>query len=109
MASEAPTAVDAIRLIRGAGGVPILAHPCYYTSDEFIEQLVTQGLMGIEAYYPEHSRGLIERYKAWSARSGLVLTGGSDFHGPRTGRKELACVDVPESVIEDLQAAKARV
>ena len=37
-----------------------------------------------------------------------VATGGSDFHGPRTQRAALASVDVPESVVPELEKAKAR-
>jgi predicted metal-dependent phosphoesterase TrpH len=65
--------------------------------------------MGIEAYYPEHSRSLTKRYLELAERFQLVATGGSDFHGPRTGRTSLACVDVPETVLEALKQAKSRV
>jgi predicted metal-dependent phosphoesterase TrpH len=105
---NAPSAAEAIQLIRGAGGVPVLAHPCFYTSESLIEQLVNEGLMGIEIYYPEHSRSLIKRYLEIVEHFGLVATGGSDFHGPRTGRTALGCVDVPESVIEHLKTAQTR-
>jgi predicted metal-dependent phosphoesterase TrpH len=104
----APSAAEAIQLIRGAGGVPVLAHPCFYTSESLVEQLVKQGLMGIEVYYPEHSKSLIRRYLEITQRLNLVATGGSDFHGPRTGRTALGCVDVPESVLESLRTAQAR-
>jgi 3',5'-nucleoside bisphosphate phosphatase len=105
---DSPTPAEAIQLIRAAGGVPVLAHPCYYTSDVFFQELVNQGLMGIEVYYPEHSRSLIKRYLEWVERYGLAVSGGSDFHGPRTGRTSLGCVDVPETVLESLQRAKTR-
>jgi len=105
---EAPSAAEAIRLIRSAGGIPVLAHPCYDTSDDLLGGLVESGLMGIEAYYPEHSRSLTRRYLELAERYHLVATGGSDFHGPRTGRTALGCVDVPESVIASLQQAQSR-
>jgi predicted metal-dependent phosphoesterase TrpH len=109
VATETPTAEETIRVIREAGGVPVLAHPSYYTSDELIEKLVGLGLMGIEAYYPEHSRSLIEHYKELASRWNLVLTGGSDFHGPRTGRSQLACAAVPEEAVSALEAARERI
>jgi predicted metal-dependent phosphoesterase TrpH len=108
IAGETPTAGEVIRLIRSAGGIPVLAHPSYYTSDSLIKQLVELGLEGLEAYYPEHSRALIGRYRELAAAYRLVMTGGSDFHGPRTGRTELACVDVPEEVVTELEAARTR-
>ena len=103
---EAPSAAEAIRLIRAAGGVPVLAHPCYYTSESLLEELIDLGLMGIEVYYPEHSRSLIRRYLEYAERFHLVVTGGSDFHGPRTGRTS-GGVDVPESVVEALNRPKS--
>ena len=86
-------------------GVPVLAHPSYYTTPEFLKRLVDLGLSGIEAYYPEHSRSLTQRYLELARTYGLVVTGGSDFHGPKTQRSALACVDVPESVVEGLVRA----
>jgi predicted metal-dependent phosphoesterase TrpH len=106
---DSPSAEEAIQLIRKAGGVPVLAHPFYYTSDSIVQELVNFGLMGIEAYYPEHSRSLTQRYVEMAQQFHLVVTGGSDFHGPKTGRTSLACVDVPEAVIDALREAKARV
>ena len=104
-----PTSDQSISLIRRAGGVPVLAHPSYNQSPKLLETLVGQGLMGIEAYYPEHGRSLTRHYLDVAERYGLVATGGSDFHGPRSGRSALACVDVPESVIKALEIAKNRV
>ena len=49
------TPEDAVRLLRRAGGVPVLAHPGLADRDELIPGLVEAGLMGIECYYPEHS------------------------------------------------------
>jgi 3',5'-nucleoside bisphosphate phosphatase len=106
--AESPTAAETIRTIRNAGGVPVLAHPSYYLDDGLIRRLVEQGLMGIEAYYPEHSRALSASLAERARAFGLVATGGSDFHGPRTGRSSLACVAVPEAVVDDLRAAHRR-
>ena len=74
-------------MIRRAGGVPVLAHPGLADRDEMIPELVAAGLAGIETYYPEHSVGP-DRRLSWicAAQHGLVATGGSDYHGPHTGR-----------------------
>lgn len=109
ISGNSPTAEEGIQLIRGAGGIPVLAHPSYYTSPELLDGLVAAGLMGIEAYYPDHSRALIEHYKDFAKKHQLVVTGGSDFHGPRTGRAALGSVPVPDSVIEDLEKARDKV
>jgi predicted metal-dependent phosphoesterase TrpH len=102
VSSDGPTAAETIALIRSAGGVPVLAHPSYYTTPEFLKRLVDLGLQGLEVYYPDVSRSLIQRYLELAGTFGLVVTGGSDFHGSKTQRDALACVDVPESVVEAL-------
>jgi hypothetical protein len=96
---------EALRLIRNSGGVPVLAHPSYYTSESLLGTLVNLGLGGLEVYYPEHGRSLVRRYLEMASRYHLAATGGSDFHGPGTGRSDLACVDVPMSVVDDLEKA----
>ena len=79
------TPVEAVRIIRRARGVPVLAHPGLANRDELIPELVDAGLLGIETFYPEHSSGQITTYREMCARHGLVATGGSDFHGPHVG------------------------
>jgi len=106
---DSPTAPESIQIIRRAGGIPVLAHPSYDGSSSLIESLVGVGLMGIEAYYPEHGRSLTQHYVDLARRCGLVATGGSDFHGPRTGRAALGSVAVPESVINDLENARKKI
>jgi predicted metal-dependent phosphoesterase TrpH len=109
ISGDGPSAAECIAFIRKAKGVPVLAHPSYYTTPELLQQLVNLGLMGLEVYYPEHSPSLVKRYLEMAKGNGLVATGGSDFHGPKTQRASLACVNVPESVVEALEAARARI
>ncbi len=98
------TPVEAVRVIRRARGVPVLAHPGLADRDELIPELVEAGLQGIEAFYPEHSSAQIAAYRALCARLGLVATGGSDFHGPRVGGVRHPGVQpVPESVWDELK------
>ncbi len=102
---ESPTASEVIGVIRQAGGVPVLAHPSYSTSDSLLKELTDLGLAGLEVYYPGHTRAWMKRYKQIAEDYGLIVTGGSDFHGPGTGRAELGCVDVPEEAVERLRQA----
>jgi predicted metal-dependent phosphoesterase TrpH len=101
---------EAVRLIRRAGGVPVLAHPGVADRDEVIPELVAAGLMGIESYYPEHSAAQTGTYVQMCRDHGLVATGGSDFHGPRVRAGSLGHPAVPMAVWEDLAAriAEAR-
>lgn len=82
------TPEEAVAVIRRAGGVPVLAHPGLADRDAMIPDLVSAGLMGIEAYYPEHSAAQTRAYLATCRERGLVATGGSDFHGPGSGRAD---------------------
>ena len=77
---------DAVRVIRRAAGVPVLAHPGLADRDELIPDLVAAGLMGIECWYAEHSAQQTAHYLELCRRWDLVPTGGSDFHGPQSGR-----------------------
>jgi len=98
------TPVEAVRIIRRARGVPVLAHPGLANRDELIPELVEAGLAGIEAFYPEHSTGQITAYRELAAKLGLVATGGSDFHGPRvSGVGHPGVQPVPDSAWLDLR------
>jgi len=93
------TPIEAVAVIRRAHGVPVLAHPGLADRDALIPELVQAGLAGIETYYPEHSAGQIEAYRALCRTHDLVATGGSDYHGPHTGRAStLGSPHVPLSV-----------
>ncbi|HEY3315816.1 MAG TPA: PHP domain-containing protein [Bacillota bacterium] len=95
---------EAVRLIRAAGGVAVLAHPGLIGDDSIIPPLVAAGLAGLEARYPEHSRSQTRRYVAMARRYGLVVTGGSDAHGPGfPGRAPIGGVRVGDEVIKELE------
>ena len=71
---------EAVALIRGAGGVPVLAHPKLVKDDALVERLLDLDFGGVEVYYPRHDAEDTARYKAMAEAHGLRLTGGSDFH-----------------------------
>lgn len=101
---------EAVSEIRLAGGVPVLAHPGLIGDDQLIPGLVDQGLLGLEALYPEHTPEQARRYASLAGEMGLVITGGSDCHGPGGGRKAaLGSVRVPYTTVADLQSAKRHV
>jgi hypothetical protein len=98
------TPSEAVAVIRRAGGVPVFAHPGLAGRDEMIPELVEAGLAGIETYYPEHSAAQIQAYRETCRRHGLVATGGSDYHGPHTGRATtVGSPHVPLEVWEELK------
>ena len=103
------TPLEAIAVIRRARGVAVLAHPGLAHRDDLIPELVEAGLQGIETYYAEHSAEQARHYLALCDRYGLVATGGSDFHGPHTGRlNPPGTPRVPAAAWDGLQARAAR-
>lgn len=106
---------DAIQAIRNAGGIPVLAHPglLQTATPQAIEALIVQltgfGLGGVEVYYPSHSPEQMEHYAALATRHGLLMTGGSDFHGQLFANIELGSgsgnLHVPFEVYEKLMQA----
>jgi len=98
---------DAVRLIRRAGGVPVLAHPGLANRDELIPGLIAAGLMGIECYYSEHSAAQRGSYVEMCRDHDLVATGGSDFHGPKVRAATLGSPAVPLATVDALRAKAA--
>lgn len=83
------TPLSAITAIKAAGGVAVLAHPLqlkisHSSLEELLLQLREEGLAGIEAMHPDHSQELQQYYQQLAAKHGLMVTGGSDFHGTAT-------------------------
>ncbi|MCU0726721.1 MAG: PHP domain-containing protein [Planctomycetes bacterium] len=108
-----PSAAEAIEAVRGAGGAAVLCHPHTLGLGEgeplaeFVAGLVTLGLDALEAHYPDYDRRQREDYAGLAKRCGLLISGGSDFHGPPvsesrlgTGRGGLA---IPDGVLADLR------
>lgn len=71
--------------VREAGGVTVLAHPGRLYSMEEIEDFRENGIDGIEVYHPGHSDRSRKELKAYAEEGGLLVTGGSDFHGSPGG------------------------
>lgn len=77
---------DAIEGIIKAGGIPVLAHPIIYRLpvselELLVDTLIGYGLRGIETLYSSHSRQDESYVRGLAKRKGLLMTGGSDFHG----------------------------
>lgn len=108
--------VDGIRLITEAGGIPVLAHPATIDNSlrkipTLVEELVQYGLQGLEVYYPTHSRKNQKQLSMLAQRYGLVVTGGSDYHGdirPGTMLAGGTNIHVPSTVINQLKKCLRR-
>ena len=87
---HALTPSDALRMIREAGGVCVLAHPGMWRGaetvpDALIEEMAAGGMVGLEVFHPDHDDELRAKYAALAERLGLVATSSSDCHGERYG------------------------
>jgi predicted metal-dependent phosphoesterase TrpH len=104
---------EAIKVIRKAGGVPVLGHPSTLNAkteaelDKIIAGLKGVGLQGVEAYYPSHGPVRTALYERLARHHGLLVTGGSDFHGAAKsgvqigfGRGDLR---IPYRLVEELK------
>ncbi len=76
-----PSPAEVVALIARAGGVASLAHPGKSQRDHLIADLADAGLPAIEVYHPDHDAIDTARYKQMALSLGLLMTGGSDFHG----------------------------
>lgn len=97
---------EAIKLIKDAGGISVLAHPYTLNNDELILEFIHYGLMGLEVYYPEHSQAMINFYLNLAKSHNLVVTGGSDCHGNAKPEVRIGSIKIPYELVERLKAAK---
>lgn len=106
------SAIDAVKVIKKAGGIAILAHlhQTKFSNEklfELLKQLKAAGLDGIEGYYTEYTDEHISDYRAMAEKLSLLLSGGSDFHGKlkpdvsiKTGYGNLR---VPYYIVENMK------
>jgi hypothetical protein len=90
------TPLEAIEVVRGSGGVPVLAHPGRLKDQAILDDLAERGLAGIEVFYPTHTAQQTAHYREKARRYGLVMTAGSDFHDARWNSRGVG-VDVDEA------------
>jgi predicted metal-dependent phosphoesterase TrpH len=80
--------LTAIKLVRSAGGVAVMAHPLAWrrgpvVTDEHIAAFAAAGMTGIEMNHPDHGPKERDRVRVLAAELGLVPVGSSDWHGDR--------------------------
>ena len=78
--------LEALTLIRDAGGVCVLAHPGMWARqssvpEDLVESMAEGGMTGLEADHPDHTPEQRAHYRELAGRLGIVATGSSDFHG----------------------------
>jgi predicted metal-dependent phosphoesterase TrpH len=114
---EAPDVPVGIQRIILGGGLAVLAHPVRLgirdraREESLIGKLRDAGLQGIEVYHSDQSHSDQARYLELAAKFGLVVTGGSDFHGDVKPRIQLGTgvsgsLNIPKSVLERMMRAQ---
>ncbi len=98
---------EAIRLVKRLGGLPVFAHPGVSRLDGRLQEFKDAGLEGLEVWHPRHGPADVERYRALAADRGLLVSGGSDFHGPGRTEAPLGCFKIGREVLEPLRARHA--
>jgi len=95
---------EAVALIVESGGIPVWAHPPGDLMDTLLPRLVRAGLRGMEVYRPSHDRNDVLRLEAVCRSTGLLASGGSDWHTPESGAA-LGGFHVTGDEVEKLLAA----
>ena len=104
--------VDGISLLRNCGAVPVWAHPYLFRGgavEEVLKELVAAGLMGVEVYHPHHTPTQQKTLLGLCHQYGLLVTGGSDYHGPSNAKSTesstLNQLHVPLELLNPLKIA----
>ncbi len=71
--------------------------------------MIEAGLTAIEAFHSDHDVRTTERYLAFADRHGILVSGGSDYHGDKERRRAaFGMVGLPPERFERLRARAAR-
>lgn len=100
---------EAIKLIRDNKGIAVLAHPYTMRKDNLISLFVTDGIQGLEVYYPEYSNTITEHYRDLADKYGLLLTGGSDCHGKAKPEIQIGSIKIPIELVEKLKTERRKI
>lgn len=105
-----PNPVEAIRLVKAAGGVAVLAHPGTSSrgdcvDEEAIAQMAHAGLDALEVDHRDHGDAMRSQLRALASNLGLLVTGASDFHG--TGKLNLLGENLTSALVWDELVSRA--
>ena len=112
-----PSPAEAISWIKAARGLAVLAHPTWVKVAEqslvdLVRQLKADGLDGVEVYYSTHAARQTREYLSLAQQLGLLVTGGSDFHGLTKPDIEVGIgkgtLHIPPSLLPKMKEAVTR-
>ena len=106
------TVQEGIQLLLSCGAVPVWAHPYIFRGgsvETVLPELLEAGLMGLEVYHPTHSPSNVRKLEEYCQKYGLLMTGGSDYHGPKKEKRadfrDLNDLSVSLDLLAPLKAA----
>jgi 3',5'-nucleoside bisphosphate phosphatase len=109
-----PQFSEGVGRIRKAGGIASLAHPVRVRGDlpSLLPELCDVGMNAMEAYHSDHTPQNTALYLSLAERHGLMVTGGSDFHGAAKpgvslGTGNRGNLKIPEDLVNRLREATA--
>lgn len=106
---EGPSCEAVIGILHDAGGLTSLAHPGKTGIDARIPSLREAGLDALEAYHSDHDAALVERYTRRARDLGMLVSGGSDYHGDPSHGREPGRIGLPPAEWQRLRAARSHV
>lgn len=100
---------ESIEAIVDSGAIPVWAHPLggegekHFTEEEFLprlELMITFGIKGLECYYSRYNDEEIALLKHLAKENGLLISGGSDYHGTNKQNITLAKLNVDNKYVD---------
>ncbi|WP_206810502.1 PHP domain-containing protein [Paradesulfitobacterium ferrireducens] len=95
---------EAVDLVYSCQGLPVLAHPGLIRKQELVRELLAARTTGLEVYYGywENRQTLMNHYEKVAKEKELIVTGGSDYHGPFS-QVRIGDLPIPEAVVNNLE------
>jgi len=96
---------EIVNIIHWAGGLAVVAHPGISGVDGLIDSMIGWGIDGLEALHAEHTPAQRTFYEQIATRHNLLISGGSDYHGPHMAGRPLGAANVPDEILFKLADA----
>lgn len=95
--------IEAIGLVRAAGGVTSYAHPLPRVGREELARLADTGLQAVETEYPSLRSARSAQLRQWAKELDLAITGGSDCHGPDEPKRAIGAATIGRAELDELR------
>lgn len=100
---------DAIQYIRLAGGLAFVAHPGIFLENmQELDTLLAAGFDGVEVFHPKHNANTTRRLRTVADERGLLISGGSDYHGFAGKDLPLGALKIGYEVLENIKKRLGR-